>query len=81
MHADPTAQPPVPVTYRARGRHRREVLEPRRARRSAGLTTRVGGVVTLASLALIGTAVAASLAAPAPAAERPTVTVTYGMDR
>ena len=44
------------------------------------LAGRVGSLLTLGALALLGTAFAAGLSAPAPAAERPTVTVTYDVD-
>jgi hypothetical protein len=49
---------------------------PARALRAAG---RAGSLVSMGALALLGTAVAAGLSQPAPAAERPTVVVTYGV--
>lgn len=80
MYVAPTVQHAVPVTSRAPGRHRQMVIAPRRVRRLTGLAVRVGSVVSLAALAVIGTAVAANLSGPAAPAERPTVTVTYGID-
>ena len=41
---------------------------------------RAGSLVSMAALALLGTAVAAGLSQPPPAAERPTVIVTYDVD-
>jgi hypothetical protein len=41
---------------------------------------RAGSLVSMGALALLGTAVAAGLSQPTPAAERPTVVVTYDVD-
>jgi hypothetical protein len=84
MHALPTAHPAVMAADPRPGRHRRTagmprstvVTRPARALRAAG---RAGRLVSMGALALLGTAVAAGLSQPAPAAERPTVVVTYGV--
>ena len=84
MHALPTADPAVTAADPRPGRHRRTagmprstlVSRPARALRAAG---RAGSLVSMGALALLGTAVAAGLSQPAPAAERPTVVVTYGV--
>jgi hypothetical protein len=84
MHALPTAHPAVMAADPRPGRHRRTAGMPRstvvtlpaRALRAAG---RAGRLVSMGALALLGTAVAAGLSQPAPAAERPTVVVTYGV--
>ena len=68
-HHDARAAPP----------HRRIARRSRPAR-ATQLAGRVGSLVSLAALALLGTALAAGLSEPAPAAERPTVTVTYDVD-
>jgi hypothetical protein len=82
MHALPTAHPAVTAAVPRPGRHRRTsgtprstvVSRPTRALRVAG---RAGSLVSMGALALLGTAVAAGLSQPQPAAERPTVVVTY----
>ena len=84
MHALPTAHPAVTAADPRPGRHRRtagmprstRVSRPARALQAAG---RAGSLVSMGALALLGTAVAAGLSQPAPAAERPTVVVTYGV--
>jgi hypothetical protein len=55
------------------------VSRPAQALRVAG---RAGSLVSMSALALLGTAVAAGLSqpTPTPAAERPTVVVTYDVD-
>jgi hypothetical protein len=58
------------------GRHRL-VIGPSRHRHAAQLAGWAGSVVSLAALALIGMAVAASLSDGLPPAERPTLIVTY----
>jgi hypothetical protein len=65
-----------PVTVRASGRHRLVSAQRSRLRRAQHLTGRAGSVVSLAALALLGTALAIGLTAQDPA-ERPTLTVTY----
>ena len=79
MHALQTAHPVVPAAPTP-GRHRRSPAAGRRPVRFVELAGRVGSLLTLGALALLGTAFAAGLSAPAPAAERPTVTVTYDVD-
>ena len=87
MHALPTARPAVMAAVPRSGRHRRTagmprstvVSRPAQALRVAG---RAGSLVSMSAMALLGTAVAAGLSqpTPTPAAERPTVVVTYDVD-
>jgi hypothetical protein len=87
MHALPTARPALMAAVPRPGRHRRTagmprstvVSRPAQALRVAG---RAGSLVSMSALALLGTAVAAGLSqpTPTPAAERPTVVVTYDVD-
>jgi hypothetical protein len=76
MHAAPMAHVAEPVTVRASGRHRLVNTPRSRLRRVGHLTGRAGSMVSLAALALLGTALAVGLVAQDPA-ERPTLTVTY----
>ena len=82
MHASPTAHPAVTAAAPRPGRHRRKAGMPRsiavsRPARAVRVAGRAGSLVSMSALALLGTAVAAGLSQPAPAAERPTVVVTY----
>jgi hypothetical protein len=80
MHAPPMAHVAQPVTVRAPGRHRLVSTRSSRLHRASYLTGRAGSVVSLAALALLGTASAVGLSAQAPA-ERSTITVTYDVAR
>lgn len=80
MHVAPTAHLAVPVATTAPGRHRRMTIAPSRVRRATHVVGRVGSLVSLAALALLGTAVAAGVSDLPSAAERPTVTVTYDVE-
>ena len=84
MHALPTAQPAVTAAAPRSGRHRRTAGTPRpivvsRPAQALRVARRAGSLVSMGALALLGTAVAAGLSqpTPTPAAERPTVVVTY----
>lgn len=78
MHAPPPTRSAVPVGTAGPGRHRRIVLTPSRLRCTAQVIGRVGSVVSLAALTLLGMAVAASVN---PVDEHPTITVTYDVQR
>jgi hypothetical protein len=80
MHAAQTAHVAEPVATTASGRHRRVDTGRDRLRRINHLTGRAGSVVSLAALALLGTALAVGVAGQDPA-ERPTLTVTYDVAR
>ena len=82
MHALPTAHPAVTAAVPRSGRHRRTAGTPRstvvsRPAQALRVAGRAGSLVSMGALALLGTAVAAGLSQPTPAAERPTVVVTY----
>ena len=76
MPAAPPAPVTAPLTASTAGRHRRPDTGAGRVRRAARLAGRAGSMVSLAALALLGTAVATNLVGHEPA-ERPTVTVTF----
>ena len=80
MHAAPRAHVAEPVTVRSSGRHR--LVSTRRSwlHHVSHLTGRAGSAVSLAALALLGTALAVGVSGPDPA-ERPTLTVTYDVAR
>jgi hypothetical protein len=80
MRATPKARHDIPIAALAAGRHRRPDLPSGRLHRASLLTASIGSLVSLAALSALGTAVAAGLADPPPAADRPTLTVTYGVD-
>lgn len=83
MHALPTADHAVTTAGPTSGRHRRPkgapgpAGRPGRSAKALLAAGRAGSLVSMSALALLGTAIAAGLAQPLPAAERPTVVVTY----
>ena len=84
MHAAPTTHVADPMSSTTSqvtpGRHRRISTRRSRLARATHLTGRVGSLVSLAALALLGTALAVGTTEHGPA-ERPTVTVTYDVAR